>query len=143
MRTLLKQLLVAALALLPAAALAVDFVVVANPSVQATTLSRGELSRIFTRLQTTWPGGGAARPVDQARSSPVREAFSREVLGKTMPAVEQYWTQAIFSGRAVPPVEKRADAEVLVYVRENPGAIGYVSASAAGAEGVKRITVKD
>jgi ABC-type phosphate transport system substrate-binding protein len=97
---------------------------------------------MFLRLQTAWPEGGNVKPVDQAKSSPVREAFSREVLGKSIGAVEQYWTQAIFSGRAVPPVEKRSDADVVAYVRETPGAIGYVSPGAS-TEGVKRLGIKD
>jgi ABC-type phosphate transport system substrate-binding protein len=142
MRALVKPLLAAALVLLPALASAAEFVLVANPSVSTTALSRSEASRMFLRLQTDWPDGGHARPVDQSKSSPVRDAFSREVLGRSLAAVEQFWTQAIFSGRAVPPVEKRTDADVLAYVRENPGAIGYVSASVP-LEGVKRITLRD
>ncbi len=143
MRALIvKWMLSAALAALPAAAIAAEFVIVANPSVAATSVSRAEASRMFLRLQTTWPEGGHVKPVDQSKSSPVREAFSREVLGKSVASVEQYWTQTIFSGRAVPPVEKRADADVVAYVRETPGAIGYVSASAS-TEGVKRLALKD
>ena len=143
MRALIvKSVLVAALAALPAAALAAEFVLVANPSVAATAVSRAEASRMFLRLQSAWPEGGNVRPVDQAKTSPVRDSFSREVLGKSVPAVEQYWTQAIFSGRAVPPVEKRTDADVLAYVRETPGAIGYVSASTP-TEGVKRLALRD
>ncbi len=142
MRALVKPLLAAALFLAPAAALPAEFVLVANPSVSTAAISRAEATRIFLRLQSEWPDGGHARPVDQSKSSPLRDAFSREVLGKSLSSVEQYWTQAIFSGRAVPPVEKRNDADVLAYVRENPGAVGYVSASAP-LEGVKRITLKD
>ncbi len=142
MRALLKPLLAAALLAAPAAALPAEFVLVANPSVSAPALSRSEASRIFLRLQTEWPDGGHARPVDQSKSSALRDAFSRDVLGKSLPAVEQYWTQAIFSGRAVPPIEKRSDADVLAYVRENPGAIGYVSASAP-LDGVKKIPLRD
>ncbi len=142
MRALVKPLLAAALFLAPAAALPAEFVLVANPSVSTAAISRAEATRIFLRLQSEWPDGGHARPVDQSKSSPLRDAFSREVLGKSLASVEQYWTQAIFSGRAVPPVEKRSDADVLAYVRENPGAVGYVSASAP-LEGVKRITLRD
>lgn len=142
MRALLKPLLAATLFLAPAAALPTEFVLVANPSVSATAISRSEASRIFLRLQSDWPDGGHARPVDQSKASPLRDAFSRQVLGKSLASVEQYWTQAIFSGRAVPPVEKRSDADVLAYVRDNPGAVGYVSASAP-LDGVKRITLKD
>lgn len=142
MRALLKPLLAVALAVLPAAALASEFVVVVHPSVPATAISRGEASRMFMRLQSEWPGGGHVRPVDQSKTSAVRDAFSRDVLGKSLAAVEDYWTKAIFSGRAVPPVEKRSDADVVAYVRETPGAIGYVSSSAP-AEGVKRLALKD
>ncbi len=146
MRALLKWLLaslpVVALAVAPAPSRASEFVLVAHPSVAATAVSRTEASRMFLRLQTEWPGGGHVRPVDQAKTSPARDAFSREVLGMSVPAAEEYWTRAIFSGRAVPPVEKRSDADVLAYVRETPGAIGYVSASAA-LDGVKRIALKD
>lgn len=139
---ILKSMLVVALAALPAASLATDFVLVANSSVAATSVSRSEASRMFLRLQTAWPEGGHVKPVDQAKSSPVREAFSRDVLGKSVASVEQYWTQAIFSGRAVPPVEKRSDADVVAYVRETPGAVGYVSTSAS-TEGVKRLALRD
>jgi ABC-type phosphate transport system substrate-binding protein len=142
MRTVTKALLAALLTLAPGAALCSEYVVVAHPSVRAEAVSRGELSRMFLRLSTEWSGGGHVRPVDQAKASPLREAFSRDVLGKTVAALDQFWTQSIFSGRAVPPVEKRGDAEVLAYVRDTPGAVGYVSA-AASAEGVKRLSVKD
>lgn len=142
MRALVNAVLAAALVTLPAAALPSEFVIVAHPSVSATALSRAEASRIFLRLESHWPEGGTVRPVDQAKSSPQRAAFSRDVLGKTVAAVEQYWVQAIFSGRAVPPVEKRSDADVLAYVRETPGAVGYVSPSSS-AEGVKRLALRD
>jgi ABC-type phosphate transport system substrate-binding protein len=59
-----------------------------------------------------------------------------------MGAIDQYWTQSVFSGRAVPPPEKRSDADVVAFVRENPGAIGYVS-QGASIDGVKRVTVKE
>jgi hypothetical protein len=56
-------------------------------------------------------------------------------------AVESYWQQAIFSGRSVPPLEKASDAEVLAFVRANPGAVGYVSGGADLGASVKELTV--
>lgn len=126
--------------LLPAASAAADYVVVVNPSVPVSSLSRSEASRIFLRSWTQWPSGEHVKPVDLSKSSPIRAAFTKEVLGRSTGAIEQYWTQAVFSGRAVPPPEKRTDAEVITYVRDTPGAIGYVS-SAAATEGVKRVTL--
>lgn len=126
--------------LLPATAAAADYVVVVNPSIQITSLSRAQLGRLFLRSSTQWPSGEHVKPVDLSKGSPARVAFTKEVLGRSLGAIEQYWTQAVFSGRAVPPPEKRTDAEVLAYVRETPGAIGYVS-SGASTEGVRRVTI--
>ncbi len=132
--------LLLALLIPTAAASAADYVVVVNPSNPVTTLSRTEASRLFLRSSTQWPSGEHVKPVDLAKGSAVRAAFTKEILGRSPGALEQYWTQAVFSGRAVPPPEKRTDAEVVAYVRETPGAIGYVSAG-AGTDGVKRVAI--
>jgi ABC-type phosphate transport system substrate-binding protein len=130
-----------ALLVVPAAA-ASDYIVIVHPGNPASALSRNEATRLFMRTATQWPGGQHVKPVDLAKSSPVRLAFTKEVLGKSMGALEQYWTQAVFSGRAIPPPEKRSDAEVVAYVRDTPGAIGYVS-SEASIDGVKRVVLGD
>jgi hypothetical protein len=70
----------------------------------------------------------------------VRGLFSETVLARHVAAVRSYWQQQIFSGRDVPPVEKKNDAEVLEYVRTNRGAVGYVS-EASPASGVKVVEV--
>jgi hypothetical protein len=63
------------------------------------------------------------------------------VHGKSVTAIKTYWQQQVFSGRDVPPVERPGDAEVVAYVRENVNAIGYVSAGAPLARGVKAVTI--
>jgi hypothetical protein len=42
-------------------------------------------------------------------------------------SIKAYWQKQIFSGRGVPPEEKKSDEEVLKYVTENPGAVGYIA----------------
>ena len=56
-------------------------------------------------------------------------------------AVRSYWQQRIFSGRDVPPPEADSDLAVLRYVKENAGAIGYVS-DVPNIQGVRVVTVK-
>jgi len=128
--------------LLPAATAAADYVVVVHSSNPVSSLSKTEASRLFLRSSTVWPNGEHVKPVDLAKNSSARAAFTKEILGRSMGAIDQYWTQSVFSGRAIPPPEKRSDAEVVAYVRENPGAIGYVAAGAT-TDGVKRVTVGD
>jgi len=128
MRTRLVALLLA-LAAAPAAA---DdaFKVVVHPSNKgAAALGRAELSKLFLKKSTRWPDGKEVQPVEPAETA-VRERFARKVLDKSPMAVKAYWNQQIFAGRDVPPLEKPSDAEVVAYVRQNPGAVGYVSVGA-------------
>jgi len=136
-----RTLVLAAL-LAPALVAAADYVVIVNPANKVGSLSRAEVQRYFLRNATAWPDGEACKPVDLPKSSAVRVAFSKEAMGRSMAALNQFWTTSIFSGRAVPPPEKKSDREVLEYVRENAGAIGYVSAGAA-LDGVRKITLGD
>lgn len=132
--------LLAATVLITGTAQAASYKVVVNNSVSVNSLSKKAASDLFLKKTTKWENGSAVAPVDQLESSNAREGFSKAVHGKTAAAVKSYWNQQIFSGRDVPPVEKKSDAEVLSFVRSNPGAIGYVS-EAASVEGVRVVSI--
>ncbi|WP_147470263.1 hypothetical protein [Corallococcus sp. AB049A] len=116
--------------------------VVVHPDNPVNELSRARLSQLFFKKSTQWDSGVTAMPVDLNDSSPVRAAFCDEVLKRSLPAVRAFWQQRIFSGRDVPPPELPSDADVLAYVRANPGAVGYVPASTP-TPGLKVITLLD
>src|SRR4051812_4752136 len=116
--------------------------VIVNPANGETSLSREQLSRLFLRKQTNWPSGGAVDPVDQRAASAAREKFVQWAHHKSASALAYYWQQQVFSGRGSPPPERAGDAEVIEYVAQNPGAVGYVSASAK-LSGVKLLAVTD
>jgi ABC-type phosphate transport system substrate-binding protein len=141
-RALASLVLLAATLGIVAPAGAGPFRVVVNSANPASGMARADVARLFLKKANAWPSGQAAQPVDQSKDSAVRRSFSQAVLGKDVAAVESYWQQAIFSGRAVPPVEKASDADVLALVRQNPNAIGYVSAGAELGPSVKELTVR-
>lgn len=132
--------LLAGTVLITGTAQAASYKLIVNNSVSVNSLSKKAVSDLFLKKATKWESGAAVTPVDQLDSSNTREGFSKAVHGKTAAAVKSYWNQQIFSGRDVPPVEKKSDAEVLAFVRSTTGAIGYVS-EAASAEGVRVVTV--
>ena len=107
------------------------------------SVSRAFLGRIFLKQVATWPNGQAVVPVDQAEGTTVREGFSTEVLGRSVTAVKSYWQRQIFTGAAVPPVEKESDAAVISFVRNNNGAVGYVGAAAQLPATVKVLRVTE
>lgn len=117
------------------------FRVVAHPATTVDALLRVTLSEIFLGKRP-WPDGTTAEVVDQHGRSAAREAFSREVHGRTVAGVRSYWQRQIFSGQTSAPPELESDAEVLAHVRQTPAAIGYVS-SAADLSGVLVLDIID
>jgi ABC-type phosphate transport system substrate-binding protein len=132
---------VMALLFAAAPASAQEFKVIVNASNPTTTLPAAVAAKLFLKEATAFPNGTPATPVDQSKSSPVRATFSKSVIGRPVTAVETYWQQQIFSGKEVPPPAKSTDDDVIAFVKATPGAIGYVSASAATA-GVKVVDIK-
>jgi ABC-type phosphate transport system substrate-binding protein len=127
---------------LPSAADPAAYRVVVHPDNPVRKLEREECSRLFLKEVTRWPGGKAVMPVDLAEGSPVREEFSHDVHRRSTRAIKVFWQQRIFSGRAAPPPEVDGDEAVLDYVREHPGAIGYVSREAS-ATGLAVVAIVD
>jgi ABC-type phosphate transport system substrate-binding protein len=117
------------------------FLIIVHSTNPATTLDRKFLSEAFLKKKTRWPSGDVIRPVDQRTIAGVRSRFSEGVLERSVAAVRQYWLQRIFAGRAVPPPELESDAQVVQYVLLQPGAVGYVSAS-ANISGAKALRIE-
>jgi len=117
------------------------FVLLVHSQTSESELDRVFVTEAFLKKRTRWPSGEALRPVDQRREAVVRRHFSNDVLRRSVEAVRSYWQQRIFSGRDVPPPELDSDASVVRFVRETPGAIGYVSAP-PNVQGVRVVTLK-
>ena len=118
------------------------FLVVVHPDARIESVSRAELSKIFLGRLGTWSDGTPALPVDQLPGRPARRWFSRRVHGRSVVSVEVYWKRRIFSGRGVPPAELDSDRQVLEFVHDHPGAVGYVG-SGQSLAGVRELALED
>jgi ABC-type phosphate transport system substrate-binding protein len=119
-----------------------EFLVVVNPSVRGTWISRAALKALFTRSAERWGGDKAeAKPVDQSASSPVRHAFTVAVIGLSMGEVQRYWQNRVVANRVLPPPVKANDDDVLLYVASTSGAVGYVAPGTPIPAGVKVISI--
>ncbi len=125
----------------PTSAAAESFKVIVNDSNPVESLRAGYVSQLFLNKISKWEHGERVKPVDRSARSATRIAFSKSVHGRPVRAIKSYWQQMIFTGRSLPPVELGSDAEVIDFVRNHPGAIGYVSEGAA-LEGVKTIEIR-
>ena len=107
-----------------------SYEVIVNPQSAVQEVDRKFLADAFLKKLTRWDDESEVHPVDQPVDSPLRQRFSSEVLERSVSAVKSYWQQHIFSGRSLPPPELSSDAQVVAYVVEHPGAVGYVSVGA-------------
>ncbi len=91
-------------------------------------LDPSQIRRIFLLRQRFWSDGTPVAPVNLPAASPLRETFSRLVLGQSTRDLAEYWKDLYFHGTQPPPVLDSEEA-VLLYVTRTRGGIGYVSLS--------------
>ncbi len=118
--------------------------IVVNAANPILTMSRQDLANIFLKKVRKWQNNDPIDPVDQSGYTAIRENITNDIFGRRVSAIKAYWQKQIFTGRDVPPPEKINDLEVLRYIEERSGAIGYISI-ATSIEGfhVKVIKVVD
>jgi ABC-type phosphate transport system substrate-binding protein len=135
-----RALLAGALLLLaPVAVQAESFKLIVQAANPGTSIKKADALDLFLKRATKWGNGVPAVPVDQSITAPVRARFSDVVLGLPTIAVQQHWQRQMAAGKGAPPPVKTSDEQVIAFVRDNPGAIGYVSEAAVLPEGVKEL----
>lgn len=107
-----------------------EVAVIVNPSASVASMTEDDVSRIFLGKSSSFPGGGAAVPVNQDESSAVRAKFNEAVCKKNASQYKAYWSQLVFTGKGTLPKEAGNDAAVKALVAANPTMIGYVDSSA-------------
>ncbi|HNY65277.1 MAG TPA: hypothetical protein PKM41_07535 [Deltaproteobacteria bacterium] len=102
-------------------------VVVCNDSVKASSLSRGEIKEMFLGRKTRWADG--SRVVLAAlREGGASELFLREYVGKTPQQFSRHWNRQTFTGKGRGPDLFAEPGDLIEFVKNTPGAIGYVPA---------------
>lgn len=117
-----------------------EILVVANSSVTQSDISAKDLGSIFLGQKKSWDGGEKVVPVT-LETGPTHESFMKTNVKKSASQFSTFWKQAIFTGQGLPPKAVNSEEEVIKFVAENKGAIGYI-ASSTSHEGIKVLTVK-
>ena len=115
-------------------------IVIANPGVKATEISKSDLRDVFTGNATSLPGGGAVVPI-LLKAGTVHEEFLQAYIGKSDTAYRAGWRSLVFTGQASMPKSLDPETVVVEFVAHNAGAIGYIS-KATPHEGVKVLAVR-
>jgi ABC-type phosphate transport system substrate-binding protein len=105
-------------------------VVVVSAKSPVSSLTKEQSSEIFMGKATSFPGGGAATPLDQPESSPLRDEFYTKVTGKSASQAKSYWSKLSFTGKGTPPKEGHNSADIKKQIADNPNLVGYIENSA-------------
>jgi len=140
MKKLLYALLLVASAAIFTVQAQAQVIVIANPGVKASAVSKNDLKDVFTGAATALPGGGNVVPI-LLKAGTVHEEFLQAYIGKNDTAYRAGWRSLVFSGQASMPKSLDGDAAVVAFVANNNGAIGYIN-KATPHDGVKVLTIK-
>ena len=129
----IRPLLAAALLMLATPQASAELVVIVAARSQVPVLSSEQVAAIFLGQAGRFPDGLEAVALDQRVGSLERDAFYRQVTGKTPALLKAHWSKMVFTGRGQPPREAPDAAGVRRMVAANPSMIGYIDRAALDA----------
>ena len=106
-----------------------SFVIVVNKANPVKSLTVVELRRIFMKQTRMWPHAESMVPVDWDATSEIRQAFSQQVLNRSVREMAEFWVQQSITQGLAPPSTQKSSRAVLRFVASVAGAISYLPPS--------------
>lgn len=103
--------------------------IIAHPAVSPNTMKKADAAMIFLGKKTAWDNGEKIVPVI-LRSGATHETFLKDVVEKTSAQFSTYWKQMAFWGKGREPKSFDTEADLVKYVSETKGAVGYADKTA-------------
>lgn len=108
-----------------------ELVVIVNKANVVGSITRAELSSIYLGKRKMWSNGDIVKPCDLHESGVDEEQatigqFTARYINKDMSSLKSYWIKMIFSGKGEPPPVFKKPEEVIRFVSEDPGSLGYL-----------------
>jgi ABC-type phosphate transport system substrate-binding protein len=119
-----------------------EVVVIVSAKNPTATLTADQVAQIYLGRAGSFPGGGAATPLDLKEGSGLRDEFYTKVTDKNPGQVKSFWSKQMFSGKGSPPRELASAAEVRRAVAGDPSAIGYIDRASLDASVKEVLTVR-
>jgi ABC-type phosphate transport system substrate-binding protein len=102
--------------------------VIANKSLNVSTLTLNEIADIYSLETTVWKGGQSISVFELKGNSPEKEQFYL-AMGKSYDNFKKGWLRAKLSGEGNPPKALMSEEEMIESVRNTAGAIGFIRAN--------------
>jgi len=116
--------------LVPGLSSAGGVVIITNENVPTSTLDRDDIKQIFLGKKTTWDNGVKIVFVVQDGTE-ASDSFLETYVLKNAYQYDIYWKKQVFTGKGKTPKSFSSDQDLVRFVSQTPGAIGYVSSGTA------------
>ena len=101
--------------------------VVVNQGNEIESVTLQSLQDIYAGNKVSWSNNYKIFPVTMKSSLEVSQSFFAEALGKSSREMKRAWIRLTLSGAGAAPKVVGSEAEMLLYVAKNEGAIGFVN----------------
>ena len=105
---------------------AAGLLVIVSPQVPDTAISLKQLADIYALKKIYWSNKTLIVPINREAGSDERDNFSERVFKMPTLELSEYWNKLRFEGKQ-PPLIQISDPAVIAFVRNMPGAIGYIN----------------
>ena len=103
------------------------------------TVTAKELKRMLLGKSKRWKNGDKV-VLSTLKDGESHDRFIRKYAGKTPKQFTNYWRKMVFSGKGTMPKSFESEDELIAFVAENDGAIGYID-SATTHDAVKELPI--
>ncbi len=116
--------------------------VIVNSSNSVSHLSKAALRNIYLGNTSTWDNSKQIIITDYVADNNLRSEFSDKYLNLSPKKVSMIWIKVSLSGKSVPPNVFHTESEIIKFVSENEGAIGYLASAVNLPKNIKIIQVQ-
>ena len=103
-------------------------VVIVNKANPVTDISKAQLLDFYLGKEIVWKNSSRIYPATLRTNQSIAKIFFLNGLGKKIGRVKRIWLKLSLSGRTSPPKILNIAADVVAYVSQNKGAIGFIPA---------------
>ncbi len=106
-----------------------EVIAIGNQSVPVASLSLSEVQDIFLGKTVKWQDGSKINFA--VLKGDIHAEFLKAFIKRTDSQFTAYWKQMLFTGKGGLPKNFETEKEMVQYVSETPGAIGYINKTTA------------
>lgn len=110
-----------------------QIIIVANVDDQTLNLTREQVRNLFMGASI----GRNLEPVALPPHNHTRSLFNAKVIGMAEQRIQSYWAQMKFTGRLSQPREVPSEQEMVKYITQHKGSIGYLTADTEIPQGLR------